>query len=167
MPPSPGHLAAQYARDCATNRNSTGYLNLSAQMCWDAVVLCAHASGAIDRKTYQRLQNITATNFSSFVRMIDPIVGDAAAMRRIPQGSFLGFIEHKNNIPTLIHAMIAVGHGLAAGNKNACIGIGNPVGWEILDLAGRLNWVPGTNCFNTAPPGQPGQRLVQIRYRTL
>lgn len=164
---SAAQLAAAYAAECATNRGNDGYLALSQEMCWDAVVLCARNSGALDDAAYQRLQNITATNFSSFVKMIDPIVGDANAMRRVPQGSFLGFVEIVNNQPKLIHAMISTGHGLAAGNKNACIGIGGPVGWEILDLAGRLRWQAGTNCFNARPTGQPGQRMIQIRYRTL
>jgi hypothetical protein len=32
---------------------------------------------------------------------------------------------------------------MAAGNKNACIGIGSPVGWEILDVASGLDWYNG------------------------
>jgi hypothetical protein len=167
MAPDAGHLAAAYARDCATNPASPGYLALSREMCWDAVVLCARQSGAIGEHQYEAMRHITATSFSPFVRMIDPIVGDAGAMRRVAQGSFLGFVEIQNNLPKLVHAMIATGQGLAAGTKNACIGIGGPVGWEILDLAGKLRWVPQTNCFNAVPLGQPGQRLIQIRCRPL
>lgn len=164
--PDPGPVAAAYARDCATSTASAGYLALSKEMCWDAVVLCARQSGAIDERQYRALQHIFPTSFSAFVRMIDPIVGDAAAMRQVRQGSFLGFVEMRQNVPTLIHAMIATGHGLAAGNKSSCIGIGSHVGWEILDLAGRLDWAPHTNCFNAAPRGKP-QRLIQIRSRPL
>ena len=50
--------------------------------------------------------------------------------------------------------MIAVGGGVAAGNKNLCIGIGSPVGWEILDL-NNLDW------------GNVGGRGLTVRYRTL
>lgn len=167
MPATPGQLAAAYARDSATNLGGAAYLKLSAAMCWDAVLLCVRESGALSGSALTALGVIAPTQFSGFVRMIDPLVPDAAAMRLVPQGSLLAFVEHKDNIPTLIHAMIATGHGLAAGNKNACIGIGNPVGWEILDLAGGLDWRGGTNCFNAVPRGQAATRLVQIRYRAL
>lgn len=163
---TPGQLAAAYARDNATNRSSDGYSELSAKMCWDAVVHCLVKSGAMPN-AQSEFGGISATGFSQFVRMADPVVGDAAAMRRVPEGALLGFVEHKNNTPTLIHAMIATGQGLAAGNKNLCIGFGNPVGWEILDLANKLQWIPGQDLFNAVPRGQSSVRLVQIRFRTL
>lgn len=165
---TPGQLAAGYATQNATDQTTDGYLALSGSMCWDAVVMCAANSGAITEADKQLLGSITATNFSTFVRTTDPIVKSAADLRRVPQGAFMAFIENKGT-PTLIHAMIATGHGLAAGNKNACIGVGSPVGWEILDLGGKLNWVPNTDSFNAVPPAQQrgNTRLVQIRYRAL
>ena len=135
-------------------------------MCWDAVVECVYLAKAVDKNRYEQLQSITTANFSAFVRAIDTQVPDAAAMRRLPQGCFIGFIEHVKNVPKLIHGMLSVGAGIAAGTKNSCIGVGNPVGWELIDLAGRLRWINGTNCFNANPGGAP-QRLMQIRYRPL
>ncbi len=121
-----GQKAAGYARDCATSQTGD-YFQLSSLMCWDAVVLCAVNTGAIPTKL-----DITATQFSNFVQMTDPLVADPIAMRRVPQGSFLAFIENSGGSPKLIHAMMAVGQGMAAGNKNACVGIGGPVGSDLL-----------------------------------
>jgi hypothetical protein len=56
------------------------------------------------------------------------------------------------------HAMISTGAGFAAGNKNACLAIGNPVGWEILDLGNLVVWGSG---------GGATTRNVQVRYREL
>lgn len=129
-----GHIAAGYARDCATNTASPGFIKLSGLMCWDAVMMCALDSGAIDRNKHQSIMPIHFNDFERFVKMSDPIVSDANNMRQVPQGSFLGFFETKDGTTKLIHAMIATGQGCAAGNKNMCIGIGKAVGWEILNI---------------------------------
>jgi hypothetical protein len=62
--------------------------------------------------------------------------------------------------------LIATGHGMGAGNKNSCIGVGNDFGWERLDLAGNLRWVGGgDDRVNIAPA--PQTRLVRVQYRRL
>lgn len=124
-----GRIAAQIARDAATSQSGY-YYDLSGKMCWDAVVFCMVQAGAPDPGS------ITSHGFNHVVSTGDPAVNSSADMRHVPQGAFIGFFDGER----LIHAMIATGHGLAAGNKNACIGIGGPVGWEILDVAGRLHW---------------------------
>lgn len=63
--------------------------------------------------------------------------------------------------------MIATGDGYAAGNKNECIGMGKAIGWENLNIAEGLNWIPDSSCFNAVPEGKSGERLVMIYYREL
>jgi hypothetical protein len=46
------------------------------------------------------------------------------------------------------------GAGFAAGNKNACLAIGSPVGWEILDIGNLVVWGAG---------GGATTRNVQVR----
>lgn len=135
-----GHIAAQIARDAATGGGGV-FLELSALMCWDAVIRCQVKAGGQAPGDHG-------------VSMDDTPVNNPDDMRHVPQGAAIGFFEGG----TLIHAMLATGHGLAAGNKNACIGIGGPVGWEILDLAGGVTWTGGRV--------QNPQRLLEVRYRS-
>ena len=161
-----GRTAAQYARDSATNPASYGFRVLSAQMCWDAVKLCLFNSGAISQATNDGMRGHTH-NYQTFIRTHDPVVADANQMRLVPQGAILGFIDlDHNNI--LVHAMVATGHGLAAGNKNDCIGLGHSIGWELLDLS-KLAWVQGASHFsapNTSATGGPLRR-VEVRVRAI
>ena len=143
-----GHRAAQIARDAATGRNEH-YLSLSSKMCWDAVAHCQQLAGA------HIGGGITSDGYNHVISLSDPTINNRSTMWQIPQGSFIGFFDNTR----LIHAMIAVGFGMAAGNKNACIGIGAPIGWEILDLAGRLGW--------GGAGATVGNRALGIRYRIL
>jgi len=84
--------------------------------------------------------------------------------RVVPQGSIPGFVEDHHGKRILIHAMIATGHGMAAGDKNSCIGVANDFGWELLDLAGNLPRAGGgEDRVNIAPA--PHTRLVRLQYR--
>jgi hypothetical protein len=143
-----GKSAAQIARDAATGLNGDFY-ELSALMCWDAVVYCMVRGGGSDPGS------ITSASSSHVVSTGDPAITSGAEMRWAPQGAFIGFFDGSR----LIHAMIATGHGFAAGNKNACLGIGNPVGWEILDVAGRLDWLNGGVCV--------GGKRYGVHYRAM
>ncbi len=142
-----GHEAARVARDAATNQDQT-WATLSGLMCWDAVVYCQVAAGRLPPAA------ITIGNHGEVISEDDTRVTTSAGMRAVPQGAFIGFFD----VGRLMHAMIAVGHGLAAGNKNECIGIGAPVGWEILDLANRIDW----NADGTA-----GWRHLRVYYRAM
>ena len=126
----------------------------------------------MDKRLFTKLyKNIHANSYANYVTPNDTAVTTAAEMRKVPQGSFLGFFNEQVNPPVLLHAMIATGHGTACGGKNSCIGVGKDVGWELHDLAGRLRWAPGTNGI-AAPlgmsrSGQEVTRSVHIHYRTL
>lgn len=120
------------------------YRTLSTQMCWDAVVTCQVNAGRVDPGP------VSVDNHGAVIGTSDTAINNLGEMQHVPQGSFLGFFEGTR----LVHAMIAVGGGCAAGNKNACIGLGNPVGWEILDLA-NLDW------------GNIGGRNLTLRYRSM
>ena len=128
-----GTAAAAIAREAARGAG-TYFTALSSQMCWDAVALCqGRAAG----------------------RGVDindaPVLGDSD-VRGVPEGASIGFFDNG----TLVHEMISLGDGTACGNKNACIGMGSPVGWEALDL--RNGWGSGTTF---------GPRRLQVRYRRI
>lgn len=115
LPPIPGGAAAVAIR--AADPNSQLYNELSAEMCWDAVTLCIRKAGIVP-----------AFEGNNLVSVTDELVRD---VNLIPKNNVIGFFNADNR---LIHVMLSLGSGLAAGNKNSCIGIGNPVGWEILNL---------------------------------
>ena len=127
-----GPRAAAIAREAARGQG-TYFKALSEQMCWDAVAACQNKPPGrhIDEN--------------------DQVVGNADALMSIPEGATIGFFAPG----TLVHVMIGLGNGEAAGNKNACIGTGNPIGWEILDL------MPYWNGSDFGP------RNLTVRFRPL
>lgn len=167
-----GRIAAAYARDAATNTSGNAWLTQSSDMCWDAVILCAFNAKVISKQLFTKLyKNIHANSYAKYVTPNDTAVTTAADMRKVPQGSFIGFFNAQINPPVLLHAMIATGHGTACGNKNSCVGVGKHVGWELHDLAGKLRWVPGTSGIaaprGTSSSGQEVTLPVHVYYRTL
>lgn len=163
------------------------YLKLSALLCWDAVIECALDAGAITR---QRARHLRATDwredFAGFVAPTDPLILDPAAMRAVPAGAFIAFIEvdqadafhrsiaERDHVAPqgrrhIIHAMLSLGDGRAAGNKNASVGIGDPVGWQVLDLASSLNWRNDQplDAVNAVPLGVNAARPIRLRWRAL
>src|SRR5262249_40222405 len=152
--------AARYAVGGATYgqtlKDKAAWGELTASGCSKAGRLCLKRSGAISQLQFTPLDTMTTDHFDVFIRLTDPGVASADQMRLVPQGSILGFIEENPPNRVLMHAMVATGHGLAAGNKNSCLGFGNDFGWEILDLANNLHWVAGDGRVNVAP--SPHQR---------
>ena len=144
-----GHIAAQIARDTATGKMSEYFTLLSGKMCWDAAIECQVLAG-VDRPA-----QISTHNHDHVISLSDKAVCSATDMLGVPQGASLGFFRDG----TLVHFMICVGAGMAAGNKNACIGLGNPVGWEILQLAKDLDWNSDGFEFQ--------KKQHKIRYRTI
>ena len=140
MNPEDGY-AANFARKMS-NPTSSEYINLSGLMCWDAVMYCALKAGIIDQKKYDRLRGD-----HDLVALSDFAVAGPNAMYRLEPGNVIGFFEGAR----IVHAMLCVGKGLAAGNKNNCVGIGSMVGWEILDLANGLAWQAAAPDTITAP----------------
>lgn len=67
----PPHLnAAEFARHYADKpqTDTEEYLSLSGEMCWDAVVLCAHRSGALSKAKYKQLwQTVFDKQYKHFV----------------------------------------------------------------------------------------------------
>ena len=143
-----GHVAAQIARDTATQKNDF-YGTLSALMCWDAVIE-THTKAGIKKPK----KPVSGTSCDHVISLKDKAVTNKGEMQKVPQGAFIGFFRDG----TLVHAMVGTGAGIAGGNKNECIGIGSPVGWELLNLAGNLKWEAGG--FR-----DPGNRLHLVRYR--
>jgi hypothetical protein len=106
---------------------------LDRVQCWDAVKHLAMFEGII---TERELQTIDAKTFVSFQC---PHVRSRAEMIALPPGRVLGFFDRttppRNRI---IHCMISIGRGRAAGAKNDALRPGGQA-WEILDLA-ALQW---------------------------
>jgi hypothetical protein len=114
----------------------TYYLSLTNEMCWDAVMRCAQFAGLIDQTRYDAIRRY----YYNLVGIHDHPVASAGDMANLAAGHALGFFEWDGIQWHCVHAMLSVGAGQAAGNKNACIGIGNPNGWERLDLQHGLAW---------------------------
>ncbi len=125
--------ASNYARLAANkiHSNGTEHPKLSAQMCWDAVKYCAVIANIISEEESRVLSAKTC-----LVNRSDKIISTPQQMSALPAGYAIGFFEKD----TIIHAMISTGRGLAAGNKNSCVGVGKDIGWELLDLEKGLNW---------------------------
>ncbi|AIM21354.1 hypothetical protein SERRSCBI_08690 [Serratia sp. SCBI] len=120
----PPHLnAAEFARHYADKpqENTEEYLSLSGEMCWDAVVLCAHRSGALSKAKYKQLWlTVFDKQYKHFVSPDDTEIRTMADMLRAPQGCFIGIFSMRDAAsPRLLHAMIGTGAGFAAGNKKS------------------------------------------------
>jgi hypothetical protein len=170
MPGDLGKDIAQKARDAASAKDEF-YDKLCADMCWTAVLRSAMEGGALEAKKFESIKAKFAgeklETFKDFISQKDPVVFDKASMQKIPQGCFLGFIEEKDGKAKIIHAMVSVGAGMACGTKNGCVGIGAPMGWELLDLAKNLNWLPDQQALNAYPKGTKAERVVKLHYRAI
>lgn len=146
-----GHIAAQIARDAALDEHDNMYAMLSGLMCWDAVIACQVKAGMA------RPAPVTTHEHDHVISLDDTAVASRREMQRVPQGASVGFFRNG----TLVHMMIATGAGTAAGNKNQCIGIGEPVGWEILDLGVIWRGGQGVHARPTAVLCPlPGDRMI-------
>lgn len=144
------HAAAQTARE-ATDPEHPLYLELSAAMCWDAVKHCAVRAGALT-------PSVDAQH--GLVSVADGEIRGRDAMEALPAAHAVGFFDGNR----LVHLMISLGHGHAAGNKNDCIGMGHSAGWEALDLK-RLKW--NMDGGITAPGLLRPERTLVVRSRLL
>ena len=157
MPGTCDH-AADVARKCA-NQGTMEFNVLSSLMCWDAVAHLAMLAGIIDEARWKALKGKDRMVFADALAPISaPSVLGQAGMAGLPAGQAIMFYE--GTVP--IHAMISLGNGEAAGTKNDCIGIGAPLGWEVLNLSG-LAW----NATGIAAPGPHGPRTLQAHYRPI
>ena len=82
----PPHLnAAEFARHYADKpqADTEEYLSLSGEMCWDAVVLCAHRSGALSKAKYKQLWlTVFDKQYKHFVSPDDTEIRTMADMLR-------------------------------------------------------------------------------------
>lgn len=165
--PATCDYAASVARGCAQNVASQEYRKLSGMMCWDAVTHCALLAGIVNQQQYSSLLG----RGNTLVTTVNPGVTNAAAMGGVPAGHFLAFFENKNGMWTMVHAMISTGFGMAAGNKNDCVGVGHAVGWELLNLSQGLNWAQGGHVrapLGMSPTtGQMVYRDIHIHHRPI
>ena len=181
MPLASAQALKSHAEAVANDPGGQEYLELSSLMCWSAAIRCALNAGAITAIKAQRLESLDwSEDFSAFVSRADTRVRNAAEMRSVPAGAFIAFIrvdppdayfrfiDDPRGKRHIVHAMLSLGNGWAAGNKNSCVGIGRHVGWEILNLADGLNWTGGKyDAINGYPLHASASLPLRIRYREL
>ncbi|OKH45563.1 hypothetical protein NIES2101_26285 [Calothrix sp. HK-06] len=155
------NYAAQVAVGAANRRDSHEWQKLTSLMCWDAIFHCAYLASIINDDKYKALLASRDKQFH-LVKYTDSTINNATAMQAIPPGHAIGFfVEEQDKTWRMIHVMLSVGGGKAAGNKNDCIGVGSMLGWEVLDLAGGLKWEDG---YIKAPMGNDSITGV-MKYR--
>lgn len=120
---------------------------------------CALRAGIIDQRKYDRLRGD-----QDLVALSDFAVAGPNAMYRLEPGNAIGFFWSTPQGVTMVHAMLCVGKGLAAGNKNDCVGVGHSLGWEILDLANGLHWQGNTGTITAPGLTEEGGRELMVRY---
>jgi hypothetical protein len=155
--------AASVARETATKDGSAEFQQLSSMMCWDAVAHVALLAGIVDQSKYKSLMG---SGHVKLVRTSDPAIDNAAAMKNVPEGHILGFFSDGE----MIHAMLSTGGGMAAGNKNDCVGqTFASVGWQNLDLRTGLNWGAGNVNApkGVTPGGEMLTRSVTVHHRAI
>jgi hypothetical protein len=146
-----------------------------------AVIQCAENAKAITAHRARQLRLLSAgEDFSHIVGPQDKVVMSAAAMRRVPEGAVIAFIHvdpatgeaegwYKGR-RHLIHTMLSLGSGRAAGTQGDHFGLPVEDGnWRAVDLAASLNWrlVPGTYDAITQPLGNAAPLHMRIRYRPI
>ncbi len=140
--------AVEYAQGSAvkdTPWHEAEYNRLSGQMCWDAVKYCAFRANIITEDEHDVLNARW-----DLVTPHDTRIHNRDELKNVPPGYALGFFEIKHfaasNASNVrrdpFHVMLNIGDNKAAGNKNDCVGFGEQVGWEELDLS-QLKWYQG------------------------
>jgi hypothetical protein len=141
--------AVEYAKNAAakgTSWREAEYDKLSGKMCWDAVKYCAFSANIITEDEYDALNARW-----DLVTPHDTRIHNSDDLKNVPPGHALGFfrIEHfadssaSNVRMDPFHVMLNIDGNKAAGNKNDCVGFGERVGWEVLNLS-KLKWYQGT-----------------------
>jgi hypothetical protein len=134
--------------------------NLGSQTCWNAVIDCARRADAISNARARSLQFSTSrTNWTGFVPPDAPDIRTPYDLDDVPRGSFIAFLERTHEGLVLIHAMVYLGVGWAAGSNNAVVG-GSPA-WDRINLATELHW--GGNLSIVLDR----RRQVLLKYRYL
>jgi hypothetical protein len=159
-----GHIAAQIALSAAREDErvraygpdaaSPLYKELAGMNCWDAAIACQVKAGR------KRPARVATDSHNHVISLEDSPVTNKLDMASLPEGASIGFFRDG----TLVHFMLATGGGYAAGTKNACVGVGNPDGWENLDLVEELAWGEGGFTHRTE---DGAERTILMRYRPI
>jgi hypothetical protein len=117
------------------------FARLSNPMCWDSMLLCAGLAQGVYCEELQSAcdsgrNNLTIMNKTHYGRVFDYKTREVRSMVEllgtVKPGSFIGFIGADN---LMAHAMIYIGDGFGAGNKNDCVfSNGLNIGWQKIDL---------------------------------
>lgn len=156
--------ASNYARK-GLIQGSSIFMRLTSLMCWDAVKQCAVGAGIITAEKGRLLESRL-----SLVSSSDFQISNAYQLKTLEQGNVLGFFTQKGASVEIMHCMISLGGSIAAGNKNDCIGIGNSVGWESIDLS-HLQWNQDGTFYSAMGIGYDGNaptfRNIDMHYRPI
>lgn len=140
-------LQLTFYRTTGNSQQRAEALRIGALMCWDAAMDVAQAAGGIQNRA-----NIQGLQFNQMFPPVQPlpVVPNAQAATALPVGCFVGFIEPP--APKLVHVMIHVGVGWAAGTNNGSMFPANPGGlWQLINL---------TSFFGSLPQTQRGIRMI-------
>ena len=119
------------------------YGRLSGAMCWDSMLICACLAQGVNCQELQSACDSGRISISpaimdsdNYDRVFDLETRDVTSvndlLNAVTPGSFIGFVRPNNQLG---HAMIYIGDGFGAGNKNDCVfSNGSIIGWERLDL---------------------------------
>ena len=159
--------------------NYAGYRDLSRLDPLPAVIRCALNAKAITANRARQLALlVTQDDFSDIVGPKDPLVMNADDMKQVPMGAFIAVIYVEPGSVRkgpgkgrrhLIHIMVSLGNGSAAGTQGGNIGLPVDANWRSVNLAKSLNWLTDQGTYNsiTESLGQGSPRRMRIRYRNI
>ncbi len=144
-------LGLTFYRTTGNSQQRAEALRIGAMMCWDAVMDVAQAAGGIQTRV-----NVQGFQYNRMFPQGSPVVANAQAAIVLPVGCFVGFITPPP-AQQLVHVMIHVGVGWAAGTNNGSMFPAAQLGgiWQLINL---------TSFFGSAPHTQRG---IQMIYRTV
>ncbi len=126
----------------ATETTHALYRKLASKKSWDAAESVMVTANIISLKE--------ASKFNAFKDLIKLEDAPVEELMGIPKGYIVGFfkIDSKTKKERLIHVMISLGDGKAAGVNNKLIGLGNNRKWEEIDFS-QIFYNASTQSFNT------------------
>lgn len=144
-----------------------------------AAIECALQAGAITEALAGKLRAVTETKFTELVGPDDPVVMAPHEMELVPKGAIVAiihvvppkktlFVKNKGQ-RHLIHVLVSLGAGHAAGSQCSKLGLSDTDKWEKVNLARDLNWCKFEGSYDAIAEsrGSGSKRHLRIRYREL
>jgi len=134
--------SARFAeRAVKATQSGNDFRDLSAMICWPAVIECARRAGAVSNKAARDMTARTQANsFHAYMPPSGMRIFDNAEWQTVPEGCFVALIADAlaGGGQVLAHAVVSLGNGQVAGSNNGCIG--GPNTWTAYSLTEKLTW---------------------------